>query len=64
MYSCSHCGSPINGKYTELAYKDKSRVLQFHENPSDCYVKPEPRFNRPALSFDRTHIQLVGRYGE
>lgn len=38
MTNCCHCGSAIIGKANSIRLKD-FRIVNFHEDPTECYVK-------------------------
>ena len=53
--NCSHCGSPILGKFIEMRVDNGLRIIEFHDNPRDCYIK-EVRYKR---SFDKAIRQEI-----
>ena len=53
--NCSHGGSPILGKFIEMRVDNGLRIIEFHDNPKESYIK-EVRYKR---SFDKAIRQEI-----
>jgi hypothetical protein len=58
--SCSHCGSPIEGKSTFIKTKGGMETMWFHDNPTECYIKDKPVYFHKRQSFVMKEIVLAG----